>query len=433
MATSQYTFDLNYQKDILRLCVQDPVFLRTNPEGVIVPNYFTAENLKIIARVIAEFFKKNLEVPKEGTLRTHLGEYLRTFPVSETMQSLVYDTVTDIYSSAVYNKKDVEESACFFAQKQSIRGAIEKSIGMLEENEKLSEIPKIITESSLVGMRKKEGINFFNSLEGFNDMLLEDGNYDERTKIPTPFPTINQATFGGMGKGNLWVLAAKNKMGKSSLSTFIAAQTLRMGKIVYHYSFGDMSEVDVMMKYIMSLSGQTVEEIRTSKNYQKSCREVLAYQPGAFLDIIYESPNKWDTDDLYNDLCFRTAKNENKPDIILVDYVNQLKKKDFNNTYGSIGLHTAGLKEIADAFDCTVFTLTQLNRHASREAADSDDVSESAKVGMDCDVMMILNQSEEQAAQNRCSLSLPLVRRGSSIPNLQLYINRTTCQFREQQ
>lgn len=210
-----------------------------------------------------------------------------------------------------------------------------------------------------------------------------------------------------------------------------AMMALLHGKCVYHYSFGDMSKMDVMMRYTNHISGRTTEEIQSNNDYVSLCDNLKKSCPNADLQVIYESPLVMDVQDIYQDLSWRVAKSGRKPDFIVIDYANKLKMEFADSTYRSMSIIYGGLKGLGDMFDCPVFTGVQLKRDAKRDDGSPEDVADSWMQIADCDAFIIVNQNETEADKGEARLSMPIVRRGVALKNFKVSFNKALCRVRD--
>lgn len=415
----RYTFDFEYQVDILKICVQDPNFMKSHPD-VIEPRFFNLDHLMTVAQILVTFFNKHKEKPEYAIFVEAVAVYFAQFSVRPELQAVVRDLVERIYRELPRNKQAVIDSVCEFAQRQSIARGCGEVLDLLEKGGELGQASDIMRRASVVGMRQREGWNFFHEYPKLSDRLKDDKSYNPKNKIQTGFTKFDWASFGGIGSGQLWVIAAKPKGGKTTLMVNIAAHAIIQRRKVYHYSFGDMNKLDVMIKYVQCFTSLTVPQILVNRNYVSRCDSIIQSVPGAALEIIYESPGVMDNEKLYMDLAFRVAQTGISPDLVVVDYANKMKYPIPESSYRSMSLIYEGLKELGDAFDCGVMTGVQLRRDANKEKGGPEDIAESWLQVADCDAMIIINQSDVEEAAHKARLSMPIIRRGQSVASLEV-------------
>lgn len=415
--TYEYSYD--YQVDILRMCVQDVAFLSRYPE-VIQPHYFSVDALGVVARLILELFNRNKEIPTYTSMTQSAAAYYSQFNVHTAVQQNINELIYRIYyerpeTGHQLNAQTISDTVCDFARRKSISHGIQRVLDVLEKGGDMDAVMDIMRTSSVVGTSRREGWNFFSEVFGLSEKIRNSKDYCPENKIPFGFNALDRATFGGMGAGQIWTVAAKPKGGKTTLMCNIASSAIDAKRKVFHYSFGDMNKMDVTVKYAQVMTGFTVHALTQQQSLDAIMQRLVAARPGAHLEIIYESPGVMSVQDLYTDVGFRSSQLGISPDLIVVDYANRMKLPDPRNTYRSMSEIYGGLKELGDSYDCAVLTGVQIRRDGKRDAGSPEDISDSWQQVADCDGMIIIQQSNDQAERNEALLSVPIVRRGRSL------------------
>jgi replicative DNA helicase len=429
----KYNYDYAYQVEILKLCVKDPTFLSTHPD-VIQPQFFSIDYLMMIAQMITGFYDKEREIPRLVSLRQEAANYFVQFNVSPEIQQAVRDLIESLYTDPLQNGNAVRDTVCRFAQRQSLRRGLRDCLDLLEKDEDLEGAVDIVRRASMVGVKNRESWNFFREVHDIRNKLKDDKSYNPNNKILTGFTEFDTNTFGGIGVGEIWVVGAKPKGGKSTLMVNIACNAIYYGKKVYHYSFGDMNKMDVTVKYAQCFTGYTIQQMLNDQNYiTSSVNRMVTSRPGAHLEIIYDSPGVMTVEDLYSDLGHRVAYSGVKPDLVVIDYANKMKHPIGDNTYRSMSLIYGGLKELGDAFNCGVLTGVQLRRDAERGDGKAEDVAESWLQIADCDALIIINQNPgegDPGGPQTARLSMPIVRRGKTCNRLNVHFRKDIARIR---
>ncbi len=426
----KYQFDYYYQMDVLRVCVQDANFLSRFPD-TIQPNFFSTDDLMTIGRLIVDFHRQYTEPPSYQILRQSAAQYFAKFSVSTEIQNQIYGVIDEIYRMQPSNAQAVVDTVCRFAREQSLKRVINEVLTLFETGGNLDEVSAKVLTASTVGTQRREAWSFFQKIGDLKQILDNDPSYNPEFKILTPFKLINKSSFGGAGSGQIWTIGAKPKGGKTSLLVNFAAFAIYSGKCVYHYSFGDMNKMDVMMRYASRFAARTTEELFRGTDYVDICRSILDACPGADLQVIYESPFVMDADDVYADLSWRVAQTGRKPDLVVVDYANKMKFKHSDNSYRSMSVIYGGLKALGDAFQCPVFTGVQLKRGADRKDSAPEDVAESWLQIADCDAFILINQTEQEKANRHARLAMPIIRRGAAVPAVPVWFQPEICLFKD--
>jgi len=447
--SQKYPYAHEYQMDVLRLCVQDPSFLPTYEVDVIQARYFTLDSFNVVYKLIQQFFTSYHEIPSYAHLTQAASDYFVQYNMRVERQGTITDVVDRVYTEPLVNRQAVLDTICDFAQRQAlIRSA--KEIGDIAINGgDPDKAVEVIRKAATIGSRKRKSWSLFGKAGELTKILQTDASYNPKFKIPTGFPTVDKNTFGGIGVGQIFVVAAPPKTGKSTLMASVGVAAMAAGHNVFHYSFGDMNEVDVLMKYIMRLSNLTTEQIMLGHNYMSRVSRFKSNCRGADVVIRYDSPGKVGVNELYNSVGHEIAKSGRQPGLIIVDYANKMKFPILENSYRSMSMIYEGLKELGDAYECGVLTGVQIRRGSS-DTPGPGDVADSYMQVADADAMFFIYRDGEEnnpyvqnsAAdredelnpnrQRRLFLSMPIVRRGFEIPRLPVTFRPAIAQMREE-
>ncbi len=435
MATSQkYSYDLNYQIGILKMMAQDPSFLKLYPD-VIEPRFFVLDIHMQVAQILLGFFGKHGESPSYESARKEMADYFVAFNTSDEIKGEIHRTVEQVYREQIQNRDAIRDTVCYFAKSASLRGAMRDVLDIIDQHGALDEAESVVRKALTIGSRQTESWSFFDMVPGFRGRMLEDRMYSPKFKIQTPFPALNLATFGGMGPGQIWVVAARPKRGKSTLMVNLGAAALYQNKTVVHFSFGDMTKMDVMMKYAQRFSKMTVKQIMQGYDLQGFCQRVIQHNPESHLEILYDSPGVVGVPEMYAVLGQLKITKGVDPDLVIVDYANKMKKPKEDNSYLAMSIIYDQLKELGDAFECAVLTGTQLRRKSGPDAnageGDEEQVAESYAQVADCDLMMFIHQRREEEAQgDKATLHVPIVRRGKAV-DVPVFFKKDIALFKE--
>ena len=95
-----------------------------------------------------------------------------------------------------------------------------------------------------------------------------------RNTIPTPWPLINNLLGGGLGQGDLGLIAGGPGGGKSWALVALGAQAVKLGYTVVHYTL-ELSEKYVGRRYDACFTEIPVQDIVESKDKVKDTIENL--------------------------------------------------------------------------------------------------------------------------------------------------------------
>ncbi len=198
----------------------------------------------------------------------------------------------------------------------------------------------------------------------------------QKPYIPTDFRDIDRF-IGGFCPGELVIIAARPRVGKSALALNITINQARNGLSCIYFSF--------------EMSFRSLVE-RALKQYQAKNLAKLNI-------IVNEKANS--PDQLF--AFIRKYKQIKKVDFIIVDYLQLMSSGTKNeNRTQEVSLISRKLKTIAMSENIPVLALSQLNRECeSREnhRPRLSDLRESGSIEQDADIIMLLHREELYALQ----------------------------------
>src|SRR5690606_7743684 len=90
---------------------------------------------------------------------------------------------------------------------------------------------------------------------------------EQQERVPFPYRLLNMATSGGLRKGELAIIAARQGMGKSSMLQNIGLHAIKAGKRVLFVS-AEMGSTDLGGRWVTILSRQQVLRFEGLQNKQ---------------------------------------------------------------------------------------------------------------------------------------------------------------------
>ncbi|MCX8092621.1 MAG: replicative DNA helicase [Candidatus Goldbacteria bacterium] len=340
---------------------------------------------KISTIVDAEDFydpthKKIFEVIKEMSLRGEAIDYLTLTNVLRSrgiLESVGGASYISSLSDAVPTYAHAEEYAKIVREKSILRHLIDISTKVIEDSYKESKSPEEILENAeraIFRVREKEQTS---SIKKVRDLVSD--VYEEIKKsglredalqgLPTGFSKIDNFILG-LQPENLIIIAARPSVGKTSLAMTIAYHLgVEKKHNILIFSF-EMSQNDLIMKFIAACSKVNLHKIRTGRFLTKSQEQHIIHA----LSVLAESSIYIDTDD--NDVfdirskardLMAELKRQNKTlDLIIIDYLQLIRPNEKLPREQQISQISRSLKALARELKVPVIALSQLNREAEK-------------------------------------------------------------------
>ena len=211
--------------------------------------------------------------------------------------------------------------------------------------------------------------------------------------LSTGFSGIDQVT-GGLGPGNLWVLAARPSMGKTTMSWNTVLYLAGEGRRVYFASF-EMKGVELMERAAANLAGVPLVAIREGRlrhaDLQRVDKLLTAVIPG--MNILMDEANGTAIEQLVARVKMEHLR---RPlDLLVVDYLQLITCPGASVREREVAEISAALKRLALDLEVPVLVLSQLNRESEKRPGGRPrlaDLRDSGAIEQDADVVLLLNR-----------------------------------------
>jgi replicative DNA helicase len=298
--------------------------------------YKTFPTLTILITII----KEDLSKSKDHVLRDQIIEYLHRMKTNPDMGDLQY----------------VKDKSLEFCKRQAFRDALEQSVELIQ-TEKYESVLNIMKEAISVGMPNSSGHNFFDDIEARFVQI-------NRQVCPTGLDKIDSQEIlrGGLGRGELGVVAANTGVGKSHFLVAMGCAAMRAGKNVIHYTF-ELSEHDTGKRYDSNLcdipSNEIIErkqEVIDKYNKMELGKLIIKEYPTGSASVMT----------LRNHIEKLTLKGF-KPSLVTVDYADVMKSsKAYDSLRHELKLIYTELRNLAVELNIPIWTASQANKDSSK-------------------------------------------------------------------
>ncbi|SOE49109.1 replicative DNA helicase [Orrella dioscoreae] len=234
--------------------------------------------------------------------------------------------------------------------------------------------------------------------------------------IPTGFPDLDKRLNGGIRRGELMVVAARPKMGKSALAFNIA-----LNASVDHSVL--ILSMEMPRKQIHDRNVSVLTKIPLSKllNPSKFDQSDWTELTSAVERLRSRNLSLDDQGGLrLMDVRAKARQTRRKHglDLLVIDYL-QLMEGEGDNRNAQIEQITRGLKALAKEMGIGIVLLSQLNRDLERRPNKRPmpaDLRDSGAIEQDCDIALFLYRDEVYNPDSRdkgiCEVNVGLIRQG---------------------
>jgi replicative DNA helicase len=376
---------MNNEKKLLSKAILDknltPLLMRN-----VNANWFADEDDKRVWNKVRDHFSKYGECPSVEVLKEN-------YPTYEFTQS--EDSITYLLDAVVDARRKTSTVTM-------IREAIESLDKRSDHEDALLKLQRGLIKI------EDDGLSGTSDLDLTNEPLRRWEDYVERKNLPnglrgfpTGFPTIDKAT-SGLQNGQLVVVIAPPKTGKSTLALQIALNIHREQKKVPMFQSFEMSNMEQETRY---------DSMRALISHQRLMTGTLTSEEEARYKKILEGLEKvdhkfWLVDSAAGSTVSGIAAKIQtlQPDIVFIDgvYLMVDEQSGEANTPQALTNITRGLKRLAQRFNKPIVISTQvLTWKMKKGNVTADSIGYSSSFFQDADIILGLQREDEAVEDTR--------------------------------
>lgn len=300
-----------------------------------------------------------------------LGDFVRT------------SSAENVYSELISLSKKrkifdlLQSKASEIADAENIDVLAENIIKQINSIEQLNEKEQTFSEQVLNTVSALED-NYNNK----NDYSLYTGLMDLDNKIC------------GLHNQELTIIGARPGVGKTTFALQIATKIAEKGKNVTIISL-EMSDIQIIQKILATKTKVNSYKMRMGTLEDKDWSKIAE----ASTEISKLPINLITTATTIQriETISRKLKNQNKLDLLVIDYIQLIKNKNkFSNREQEVADITRTLKLLSLELKIPIIGLCQLSRNATRQEPTLADLRESGAIEQDADNVIFLYQEKEQ-------------------------------------
>ena len=382
-------FGKQFQEKIFQSMLSDPQWASQMIE-VMQPEYFDLKYLSYLCgkhfkyyekyktfstlAMLITIIKEDLSKTKDSVLRDQIIEYLHRMKTNPDVCDLQY----------------VKDKSLEFCKRQAFREALEKSVELIQ-TEKYESVLTIMKDAISVGMPNTQGHDFFDDIEARFVQI-------NRQVCPTGLERLDAQDIlrGGLGRGELGVIAANTGVGKSHFLVDMGCAAMRVGKNVIHYTF-ELSEHETGKRYDSNLCDIPSNEVIERKG------EVIEKYKKMDLGklIIKEYPTGTaSVHTLRNHIEKLTLKGF-KPSLVTVDYADVMKSsRAYDSLRHELKLIYTELRNLAVDLQIPIWTASQANKVSSNsDVVGLENLGESYGKAQVADVVLSISRKPMEKSE----------------------------------
>lgn len=410
----QYS-DVEVEMAVLALCMRKNSSIVELVQKKITTDDFTDKRNSIIFDVILEMYYENIQVDRimviseleKRGLADSVGGQRYVYRVGDTM---AVQSALESYIEALKDRS---------ARAKIIKIVSEVKKEALGSNLSASEVLEkaIYSMSQLKGNDEVKGLASMTEVlkSTISDIYSEIRDEAAGNKIKLGYPKLD-AMLGGLGPGELHVLAARPGMGKTAFAMNVATNVAANQKTVVIFSL-EMTKEEIGKRMMSTAMTKSVKEIIRSRKITDSDKQ----QMDQALLKMREYPIYFDESVDINPATMKAkiqqlAASGNTPKLVIVDYLQLIELKGLKgrSRNDEVAAISRGLKLLAKEFRIPVIALSQLSRKADGQVPKLSELRDSGAIEQDADTVMFVHRpnyydDNDNAAANKAepTVSLP--------------------------
>lgn len=397
---SEITFDKAFARRIVALLLRSPTHA-PSIALVLQPQWIEDDALADIAEVAMGYIKKYRKLPTKFVIAKENGDDVVKSPVFQKLMAVNLD-------DASY----VMDHFFDFCQERALTEAVISAAQKIKDGSRAGLVEGIQQALSV-------GSDLTTLGSKFSDVDARIKRYRRGDRlfgvVPTGFQHLDSLMKGGLGAGELGVIMAAAKRGKSFGLMNIGYHNVVSAdpKNIAHASF-ELSEEQILKRYDLRISGR--------------CAPMLQYAPQKFVERLsrnhrmlrrsdvrakYWPTRKCGVNTLRSWLDTLETADKFVPDLLIVDYGDIMRPE---RRIGEARHEQAGifedLRQLAGERKIPVWTATQANRSAvMKKTVRIEDVAESFEKVQIADAVLTFCATPQEVAEKRMRIFLAAMRR----------------------
>lgn len=234
--------------------------------------------------------------------------------------------------------------------------------------------------------------------------------------IPTGFADLDRKMMGGIRRGELCIVAARPKMGKSAFAFNVALNVARDHSVLILSM--EMPRDQIHDRNVAVLGEIDLSRVIDPRRMQDEDWTHLTSAMGQLQDMSLFIDDQGALRLMDVRMKARAVKRKHGLDLLVIDYL-QLMDGEGDNRNAQIEQITRGLKALAKEMKIGIILLSQLNRSLEQRPNKRpmpSDLRDSGAIEQDCDMALFLYRDEvyHEHSQDKgiCEVNVGLIRQG---------------------
>lgn len=429
-----FEHEFGISQKILGMLISDRHFL-TQSLDLIKPKYFEDEGHQLICQIVFDFFKKYKTLPNKVFIANEIKERRKkpeyVYQYLGELEAVLADYVPGCDTREYLMDKIVD-----FAKEQAVRVAISRTVDVIKQKpvNGYHLIADLWRDALTTDKGHDLGLEYLPTLDERYERLK--ANLNNRSEIfSLGFDKVDSwLASKGLCRGEIGAFVGTSGAGKSIALINAAYSNLGWGKKVCYITL-EMNQDKIAQRFDSLVSNHPFGTlIDNSEIVIQSIKDTYKHELDKRILVVKHYPGGTANVDTFRAYLSQLNLYGFKPDLVVIDYIGEMKDLAGYKTYESRQLLVRDLRTFAQEEDVCVLTAMQANRQG-REAQESagqiDDsaVADSFGMARPLDIMLSLNKQE--SASNVGSIFGIKVRDGISRQEIYYEMDTLTLKMSE--
>ena len=428
--TYEDIFGHKFQGHILAVAARCPGFI-LRYRTAIDHEYFVDDSHRKIAEVLLAHVDEHRSLPTHPTLEEEVKQ-----ATSGDDREVAVASLGDLYRDDVSDAHAVMQQVIKFGRHQALVNATltiaeEIDKGQHQDLDGYGDLRKPIDNALLVGEDLLNvGIRFKGNEDRYAYYTQTEADGE---RIPTGIPHLDFAMDGGLGRGELGVILAPPKKGKTTtlINFGFGALAAAFGYNVVHYSM-EIAKEKVIARYDDRLMGKRVILKRDDPTtYVDLLRQRVEDTIVGNLYVQHYHTRTATVGTIRSHLSLLAAE-DFQPDLIIVDYGDIMKPQ---RRLGEMRHEQAGiyedLRQLGGEFDAAVWTASQTSKGAlEKDVVTIADFAEAFEKAAIADAVWAFCQTDAERIEQKARLFAAALRSAEDGRTVEVDIRRDHCRIR---
>jgi replicative DNA helicase len=389
-----FSYDLSFQKKMVRVLFQDPDFACTTAARL-QPDHFENQTLKWLSRTILTYAVKHGTGINYDALKIEVNRAARIGSVTGEAKGKLVAFLASM-KTPVEDKSFVREEIYRFIKNQTTRTAIMNSVDHLETQD-FESIDKEMQSVLEVQESLSGGLGDF-YVRDIKQRTVKRAKFT-KNGISTGLALDDYLKPAGLPPKSLGVVVAPAGKGKSHCLVHIGRSAILESRAKVLHVTLELSSEAVLDRYDAAFADLALNQLEEERKAVRRRVKQLGVQYGEFL-VVKEFPPVTLTAPALRAYIRQLERVAFYPTLIIVDYADEMlpsKASRDSNAYEDMGGVYKELRKLSYDVNAPVWTASQTQRAAlNKELIDLDSMADSFKKAMVADVVICLSQTREE-------------------------------------